>query len=180
MTTTEHPLTGLRHAPYPAQWADTLLYGPDWRSRSGHTAGWWWATDGSTLCGIEDGAELDEDDVDQSDMARKAVGYLTEDLIAPLYAVDPRDMAVIGGIGRLRDWGLFDLDRVHDAAGWVAGEDGRRLVLAVTPDPLALRLVSPTGRVAVVMGMRLIDEWYPAIDLPVEDVTPTEGMVARA
>lgn len=174
MATTDdvvHPMKGLKHGPYPSQWdLDTEIYGVDWRSRSGHTDGWWWATDGATLCGVQDGEEFDEDEADRSTMAEKVVRYLTEDLPAPLWAVEPRDLGIIGGVGHLRDWGLFDLDRVSDAAAWVYGDDMHRLVVAVTPYPnLKLHIVSPTGRVAQVMGMRLVDEWYPTIDLPVTD-----------
>ena len=167
---TIHPFEGLKRGPVGADWdPDTILYGPDWRSRSGHTDGWCWATDGSTLCGFKDGGEY-ADEADESDVAAKVLGYLTDDLPAPLWAVEPADLGKIGGIGRLRDWGLFDLDRVHDAAVWVCGEDMRRVIVAVTPgENLMLRIVAPTGRVAVVMGMRHVDGWFPTIDLPAGD-----------
>jgi hypothetical protein len=168
----EHPMKGLLQNPYPSDWdPDTTLYGPDWRSRSGHTDGWWWATDNATLCGVKDGTKFDEDEADQSPIAAKVVEHLTADLTAPLWAVEPRDFAVIGGQGRLRDWGLFHLDRVADAALWVVGVDGRRVVVAVDPEPLCMRIVGPSGRVAVVMGMNETEGWFPTVDLPVADAT---------
>ena len=168
---TTHPIKGLLHGPSPSPWdPDTILHGPDWRSRSGHTDGWWWATDTVTCCGIEQGTEYDQGDADQDPWAPKVLLYLKADLIAPLWAVEPRDLTVIGGLGRLRDWGVWDLDRVSDAAYWVMGGGGSRIVVAVDRDLHALRLVSPSGRIAVVMGVR-VDEgaWFPTIDLPVED-----------
>ena len=170
-TTSEAPpIRGLLHGPHPAQWdSDTEIWGPDWRSSSGHTDGWWWATDSFSLCGIKEGPEFDEDDADQTPTGAKAVEYLSADVDAPLYAAEPRDLSIIGGIARLRDWGIWDLDRVCDAASWVIGDDGRRVVLAVDRKLQSLRIIGPSGRVAVVMGVRESDGWFPAIDLPVVD-----------
>lgn len=168
-----HPIRGLAHSAQPSNWdPETVLHAPDWRSRTGHTDGWHWATDTATVCGVREDDEYDDD----SPMARKVVEYLTADLVAPIYAVEPRDGFMLGGTGRLRDWGLWDLDRVADAIAWIVGDDGDRFLLAIDPGP-ALRMVAPSGRVALVMGMREPDpdSWYPSIDLPVHAVDSAEA-----
>lgn len=159
----DHPINGLLHSPQPSGWdQETVLHAPDWRSRSGHTDGWHWATDTSTVCGLA----VAVDDNDDTMTGHKAVEYLTAELSPPLHAVEPRDLAIIGGIGRLRDWGTWDLDRVADAASWVIGDEGERVIVAVGDGP-SLTIVAPSGRVAVVMGLRHNEgEWYPTVDLP--------------
>ena len=164
------PVDGLLHIPSASDWdLDTYVWAPR-MAYAGVTSGWDWATDTSTICA----ERTDEPDTDpQPSVAPSVMGFLFNEPPdgAVMFKVARPHLAALGGAGFLRDWGPFDLDRVQQAAFWVLDEGAHLIAVpSYLDDKPAVRLIGPTGRVAIVVGIVQHDsrDWLPAIDIPAE------------
>ncbi len=164
---------GLRHGPVRADWDPaTALWSHSPWAEFGVLEGWLWGTDTATAL-VERSVET-HDSPWHPELGHKVLELAQRELAGPIYTAQVLDLALIGGHGRLQELGDFDLDRVRDAAMWVAGpsaDETDRIEISAadseTGFPL-IRLVRwvPLERYAVVCGVKRQSDWLPDIDLP--------------
>ena len=172
------PMNALKHV------GQGAAYAPAWKSTRGVWGGWMWATDTATLAAVP----TDADDDDPFGQGARVAGMLA-DLPTATHLVRLGDLQWCGGLGVVPGWGYYDLDRVVQAALWVAGvvepetsEDPDLAYATVDvavmphrhPHPLSTVLVLRSGdRVAKVCGCTSPDGWCPTIDLPLAPLAET-------
>lgn len=173
-------LDGLKQGPQPADWdPDTTLYGADEWAEYGVIDGWMWATDNSTALVQRSELYEDLDDERRAAKGRAVIKLVTADQPAPLYVVNVYEIARVGGVlGEIPRLGIFDLDRLVDAALWVAGDPDEDTApdtkIVVSHDEMSggdlVRITGSAGRVAAVIGCKPDQPiWLPRVQLPLYD-----------
>ena len=176
---------GLAHSPHISAWdPDIAIWSCDPTSDFGAVDGWLWATDRVTA--LIERAEGCVDISFRAPLGRKVVESCDVPVPAVAFRVLLTHLASTGGNGHVPELGDFDLDRVWEAALWVAGElDTEQEAVIVAPDRLSdqpiLRIYpidTARTRRAVVAGCTF-GGWFARILLPLETFS-TEPRVSDA
>lgn len=166
---------GLKHGPQGADWdPDTTVWSVEAFSfDQGVIDGWRWATD--TFTALVERAEGGPDwtpwsggEISKRDFYLASRCWeLTHPDPAPdqAFLTDALSWAVIGGAGGLVPFGVFDLDRVSQAAWWVAGPDESQVRVGTTNTQAGNRLLHLLSgdRRATVVAIEPRDAWLPTI-----------------
>lgn len=160
---------GLKQVPSAAPWdGETLLFGSGRTADFGITDGWYWATDRATAL-IEPSSEPDLDHRQQ--VGQKVIELVDRPLEAPVYLWRVVELGIVGGFATTQI-GSFDLDRVSDAAFWVAcvgdGSEDPAESVKVSVDGSMLRMAHGSRRAAVMCAFPDGRHFYPMFDLPLE------------